>query len=52
VRWTDSVEYMVAQGVTEFLEIGPKDVLAGLIRRIAEGITVTSIGAAEAVERL
>jgi malonyl CoA-acyl carrier protein transacylase len=46
------VEYMVAQGVTEFLEIGPKDVLAGLIRRIAEGITVTSIGAAEAVERL
>ena len=37
VRWTDSVEYMVALGVTEFLEIGPKDVLAGLIRRISEG---------------
>ena len=52
VRWTDSVEYMAAQGVTEFLEIGPKDVLAGLIRRIAEGVTVTSIGTAEAVQRL
>jgi [acyl-carrier-protein] S-malonyltransferase len=52
VRWTDSVEYMVAQGVTEFLEIGPKDVLAGLIRRIAEGVTATSIGTAEAVARL
>ncbi len=52
VRWTDSVEYMAAQGVTEFLEIGPKDVLAGLIRRIAEGVTVTSIGTADAVQRL
>jgi [acyl-carrier-protein] S-malonyltransferase len=52
VRWTDSVEYMAAQGVTEFLEIGPKDVLAGLIRRIAEGVTATSIGTAEAVDRL
>ncbi len=52
VRWTDSVEYMVAQGVTEFLEIGPKDVLAGLIRRIVEGVTATSIGTAEAVARL
>jgi [acyl-carrier-protein] S-malonyltransferase len=52
VRWTDSVEFMAAQGVTEFLEIGPKDVLAGLIRRIAEGLTVTSIGTADAVERL
>jgi [acyl-carrier-protein] S-malonyltransferase len=52
VRWTDSVEYMAAQGVTEFLEIGPKDVLAGLIHRIAEGVTVTSIGTAEAVQRL
>jgi [acyl-carrier-protein] S-malonyltransferase len=52
VRWTDSVEYMAAQGVTGFLEIGPKDVLAGLIRRIAEGLTVTSLGTADAVERL
>jgi [acyl-carrier-protein] S-malonyltransferase len=52
VRWTDSVTYMAAHGVTEFWEIGPKDVLAGLIRRIAEGVTVTSIGTADAVERL
>jgi malonyl CoA-acyl carrier protein transacylase len=43
---------MVAQGVTEFLEIGPRDVLAGLIRRIAEGVTAVSIGTSEAVERV
>ena len=44
VRWTDSVRWMVAQGVTEFVEIGPKNVLAGLIRRIEKGVNVTNVG--------
>lgn len=35
VRWVDSVRYMVGQGVRTFVEIGPKDILSGLIRRIA-----------------
>ncbi|MCD4686321.1 MAG: ACP S-malonyltransferase [Anaerolineae bacterium] len=34
VRWTESVQYMLEQGVTTFVEIGPKDVLSGLIKRI------------------
>ena len=34
VRWTESVRWMIAQGVTRFLEAGPKDVLTGLLRRI------------------
>jgi [acyl-carrier-protein] S-malonyltransferase len=52
VRWTASVQYMVAEGVTQFYEIGPKDVLAGLIRRISESTQVISIGTVEAVDRL
>jgi [acyl-carrier-protein] S-malonyltransferase len=52
VRWTASVQYMVGQGVGVFWEIGPKDVLAGLVRRIAEGVEAVSIGTAEAVQRL
>ncbi len=35
VRWSDSVEHMVAQGVERFVECGPGNVLAGLIRRIS-----------------
>jgi len=35
VRWIESVQSMTQQGVTAFLEVGPKDVLTGLQKRIA-----------------
>lgn len=35
VRWTQSVRAMVADGMTEFKEFGPGQVLTGLISRIA-----------------
>jgi [acyl-carrier-protein] S-malonyltransferase len=34
VRWTESMRWIIAQGVTRFVEVGPKDVLSGLLRRI------------------
>jgi [acyl-carrier-protein] S-malonyltransferase len=34
VRWTESMRYLLDQGVTRVVEIGPKEVLAGLMRRI------------------
>lgn len=34
VRWTQSVENMIADGATEFLEIGPGKVLQGLVKKI------------------
>jgi [acyl-carrier-protein] S-malonyltransferase len=44
VRWVESVRYMIGQGVTEFVEIGPKDVLKKLMRRIDKSVQATSVG--------
>ncbi len=44
VRWTDSVRHMAAQGVTHFVELGPKDVLCGLIKRTVDGADTRAIG--------
>ena len=40
VRWTQSVQNMIADGATEFFEFGPGDVLKGLIRKINPEVTV------------
>ncbi len=44
VRWRTSVEWMVAQGVTEFWEIGAGKALSGMIRRIHRDATCRTIG--------
>jgi [acyl-carrier-protein] S-malonyltransferase len=43
VQWTSSVVEMVARGSAEFLEIGPGQVLSGLIRRISQDSQVVSL---------
>ena len=40
VRWTQSVQQMIADGATDFYEFGPGDVLKGLIRKINSNVTV------------
>ena len=52
VRWTESIQYLVSQGVTRFIEVGPKDVLAGLARRIDSSVSVMSVGDPTGVELL
>ena len=49
VQWQRSVEYMVGNGVSTFIELGPGKVLAGLIRRIDKSVKIINIGDAEAV---
>jgi [acyl-carrier-protein] S-malonyltransferase len=45
VRWTESIEYMIDQlGCELFLELGPGQVLAGLVGRIRKGTEILSIG--------
>jgi [acyl-carrier-protein] S-malonyltransferase len=50
VQWTRTVEYLGEQGITTFVEVGPGQVLAGLIKRIAKGATVLSVSAAGDIE--
>ena len=40
VRWTQSVQNMIADGATEFYEFGPGDVLKGMIRKINPEVQV------------
>ncbi len=43
VRWTQSVEKMVADGAGSFVECGPGKVLQGLVKKIASGVELSSI---------
>ena len=42
VRWTQSVQNMVRDGATTFIECGPGKVLQGLVRKIAPGVEARS----------
>ncbi|MDY9919521.1 Malonyl CoA-acyl carrier protein transacylase [Proteiniphilum saccharofermentans] len=41
VKWTQSVQQMIADGATEFVELGPGSVLQGLISKIDRNVTVS-----------
>jgi [acyl-carrier-protein] S-malonyltransferase len=43
VRWTESIQYLVAQGYRHFIELGPKKVIAGLVSKIDKDVEVFSI---------
>lgn len=43
VKWTQSVEHMVADGATEYIEVGPGSVLQGLVKKIAKDVITTGI---------
>ncbi len=44
VRWTESVKYMASKEINTFVEVGTGTVLGGLVKRIAEGMTILPLG--------
>ena len=42
VKWTQSVQQMIADGATEFIEVGPGKVLQGLVKKINKEAVVAS----------
>ena len=47
VRWTQSVQAMIADGGTEFIEVGPGKVLQGLMRKIDRSVAASGASLAE-----
>jgi len=43
VRWLESVEFLINQGVQTFIEIGPGKVLSGLVRQIDRNVRCVNI---------
>ncbi len=52
VRWRESVEWMAAQGVSEFWELGAGKALSGMIKRIAKESVQRAVGTPEDVAAL
>ena len=50
VRWQQSVEMMIADGVDTFIEIGPGKTLSGFMKKINRNVTVLNIEKMEDVE--
>jgi [acyl-carrier-protein] S-malonyltransferase len=49
VRWTETIQSMLAQGVDTFIELGPKDVLTGLLKRIDRSARRINLNNSESV---
>jgi [acyl-carrier-protein] S-malonyltransferase len=52
VRWTQTVQYLASEGVTEALEVGPGAVLTGLLKNITPNIKGQKFGEAADLEKL
>jgi len=50
VQWQKSVEYMVGAGVSTFVEVGPGQVLSGLIKRISKDARTVNVGDVSSVK--
>ncbi len=42
VRWTQTVEHMIADGATEFIEVGPGNVLQGLVKKVSREVQTSA----------
>jgi [acyl-carrier-protein] S-malonyltransferase len=50
VRWVESVQKMIAMGVKRFVEVGPGNVLTGLIKRIDASVELVNVSDVASIE--
>ena len=51
VRFTQAASELIRSGATTFVEVGPGNVLSGLVRRIDRGVKTMSVNSLESLER-
>jgi [acyl-carrier-protein] S-malonyltransferase len=51
VRWRESVIYMIKEGITDFLEIGPGKVLSGLVKKIDKNVKIININSVNDIKK-
>jgi len=51
VRWRESVNYMIQEGVNDFLEIGPGKILCGLVKKINRDVNISNINSIEDIKK-
>ena len=52
VKWRESINYMIKNGVNNFIEIGPGKVLSGLVKRIDKKVKVSAINNEEDINKI
>ena len=51
VRWRESVDYMIKEGIEDFLEIGPGKVLSGLVKKIDKNVKIININSINDIKK-
>ena len=52
IMWQQSVENMIARGITTFFEMGPGEILTSLIKRISPGAQTFNVSSAQTVSEI
>jgi len=52
VRWIESIEYIKSKGIDTFIELGPGNVLSGLIKKIDKNLKIYNIEKVQDIEKL
>ena len=50
VRWEESIRYLLAQGFTRFIELGPGTALSGFMKRIDKSVTMLNVADVASLE--
>jgi [acyl-carrier-protein] S-malonyltransferase len=51
VRWRESLDYMIKNGISDFLEIGPGKVLSSLVKKTNKNVQINNINSLEDIQK-